>query len=362
MCRFPRYRLPVPKFLVYKKHRKGYGYSGKSQAFIVDKRNTDIMGALMNFYSAYLDKLQEIPCGQCLECRIRSSKELAQRALAESTMHASSWFVTLTYDDSHIQSTFRETVSRVSGEYGLHPSLVKRDFQLFAKNLRKTVADRCEPELVIFYCGEYGPTHGRPHFHAIIYGLQLHDLKLHKVENGVSYYTSDTIADAWRDFEHQGKDATPRGFHLVTEVSWDTCAYVARYVTKKMIGKSEKDYISYCFDHNVEPQQREFHQGPKRPGLGLTYLQEHMLDIYERDKIVLPGGKLERPCSYYDKKFDIEYPGTIEKIKETRAYNYKKKYQLSHDGMSPEQAAAYDARSSEILERKLKRQTVRSDL
>lgn len=277
-------------------------------------------------------------------------------------MHSSSWFVTLTYDEHHLGYTLRDTISRTTGDIGPSPSLIKRDFQLFAKNLRKVVSERCEPELVIFYCGEYGPQHGRPHFHAIIYGLQLHDLKLHKVENGVSYFTSDTIADAWRDFEHQGKNATPRGFHLVTEVSWDTCAYVARYVTKKMIGKSEKDYQSLCAQYEIEPQQREFHQGPKRPGLGLTYLQKHMLDIYELDKVVLPGGKLERPCSYYDKKFDIEYPGELEPIKEKRAYNSKLQKMRQNYGMTPEQIAASEERMHERRERFLKRKAVRTDL
>lgn len=360
MCMFPRYRLPVPVHAFRREHAKmGLGWSNKSQAFIFDKRQHGKLEYLMMFYDKYIDQLQEIPCGQCIACRIKASKELAQRALAESTMHESSWFVTLTYDDEHIFPTYKETVSRLTCEAGLFPCLVKRDFQLFAKNLRKTVSDRNESELVIFYCGEYGPLNGRPHFHAIIYGLQLHDLKLFKTEKGVSYFTSETISDAWKDFEHEGKNARPRGFHLVTEVNWETCAYVARYVTKKFIGNSEKQYQSLCEELSIEPQQREFHQGPKRPGLGLTWLQNNMEKTYSLDKVVLPGGKVMQPCSYYDKKFDIEYPGELEIIKLHRRDNAL----LSHmnEYKNVKDVEAYDRVKNERLERRLKRATVRSD-
>ncbi len=345
-------------------HICGYGWSSRSKAFILDQRKHEKVQYLLQCYEFYYpdicDRLQTIPCGQCLECRIKASKELAQRALAETTLHKSNYFITLTYDNEHIGHCYGETVSRTTGEYGFHPNLVKRDFQLFAKNLRQYNAELGNSELVIFYCGEYGPEHGRPHFHAIVYGLELPDLKLFKNENGVSYFTSDIVSNAWRDFEHEGKDARPRGFSLVCDVNWSTCAYVARYVTKKMIGNSENDYQSLCKDFNVEPQQREFHQGPKRPGLGKNWLLENMDDVYEHDKVVLPGGKLLQPCSYFDKLYDIDNHDELLQIKETR--RYKNGLRKMRELFGCQDVEAYEKQQQEIRERRLKKFTQRQDL
>lgn len=74
----------------------------------------------------------------------------------ESQSHDFSCFVTLTYDDEHMP-------------YG--GDLHYRHFQLFLKKLRK----RLGRPVRYFMCGEYGDRLGRPHYHAILIGVEVAD-------------------------------------------------------------------------------------------------------------------------------------------------------------------------------------------
>lgn len=354
MCRFPRYHYPAVNVLP--RHKKcGFGWNENARAFVFDKRRVDVLEALSVLYPRTLDYLTEIPCGQCMECRINTSKELAQRALAEATMHEENYFITLTYDDDHLLHTYRECVSRQSGEVGLFPCLCIEDFQLFAKRLRERIREKYgETGILNFYCGEYGEQNGRPHFHAIIYGIPLKsELKTFKTVNvkgkTYEYLTCPLVEDCWK-----------QGFITVAEVNWETCAYVARYVTKKMIGKSETEYQLYCDSLGFAPQPREFHITPKRPGLGLTYLEAHMDEIYSKDKVVLPGGKSLKPCKYYDDKFDLVDPELLAMNKEAR----KKKMQLIHmneyRGKDPGMVALSEEVKHAVFERKIKQKLKRT--
>lgn len=68
----------------------------------------------------------EIPCGRCIGCRLAYSRDWANRCLLELQQHKSSYFVTLTYNDSHL---------RYSHDKDGNPTatLFKRDIQLFFK-------------------------------------------------------------------------------------------------------------------------------------------------------------------------------------------------------------------------------------
>ena len=53
-------------------------------------------------YASILDPPIMLPCGRCVGCRMAKSKEWAIRCVHESSLHKSSAFVTLTYDDANI--------------------------------------------------------------------------------------------------------------------------------------------------------------------------------------------------------------------------------------------------------------------
>lgn len=126
------------------------------------------------------------------------------------------WFLTLTYDDNH---------NPIKLNY--------RDIQLFIKRLRKIYKDF---KIKYFYCGEYGETTFRPHYHMIIYNLPIYDLKKQSVNRmGDILFKSDFLANVWKN-----------GFVSIGRLSLRSASYVARY-TLKSTGTDEGLRVSKGF-------------------------------------------------------------------------------------------------------------------
>lgn len=243
-----------------------------------------------------------IACGQCMECRLAYSRMWANRMMLEAQNHESNYFLTLTYDDEHVPISYYGDPD--TGEALPSLTLVKRDLQLFVKRLRRLLDYRNRPEIRFYACGEYGSKTHRPHYHIIVFGLVLDDLEQLKTSPlGFPYFRSSLIEQAW-----------PNGYSMVCNVSWDTCAYVARYVTKKWTG----DYKEFYETFNILP---EFSLMSRRPGIGRDYYEAHKDEIYQYDEINLStpsGGKVIKPCAYYDHLYDLEHPELMADIKARR--------------------------------------------
>jgi len=239
----------------------------------------------------------EIPCGKCSGCRLQRSREWANRCMLELEYHKSSYFVTLTYDDSHVPIHYYADPE--TGEALPSMSLVKRDFQLFMKRLRKKFGEGIR----FFASGEYGSLTFRPHYHAIIFGLELHDLVPYKRSaQGFQYFNSASLQEVW-----------PNGFAVVAPVTWETCAYTARYVMKKLTGPEAEFYENF----NIVP---EFSLMSRKPGIARQYYEDHP-DLYEHEFINIStekGGRKFRPPKYYDKLFDVDCPEESAKLKAVR--------------------------------------------
>ena len=50
---------------------------------------------------AFQDMPVEVPCGQCIGCRLERSRQWAMRCVHEAQLHRDNSFITLTYDDVH---------------------------------------------------------------------------------------------------------------------------------------------------------------------------------------------------------------------------------------------------------------------
>lgn len=252
----------------------------------------------MKAITEYID----IPCGQCIECRLAYSRDWATRMMLEAQYHESSYFLTLTYDDEHVPPSYYPDPE--TGEAIRSLTLKKKDMQDFMKRLRRRLEYADKPPIRFYGCGEYGTDTHRPHYHIIVFGLELDDLKPLKTSSlGFPYYTSQLIEDCW-----------PQGYSMVCNVSWDTCAYVARYVTKKWTG----DFKEFYEQFNIQP---EFSLMSRKPGIAKQYFDEHKEDIYHFDEIFLTlsdGGKTARPPRYYDRLFDLENPEIMSLVKDKR--------------------------------------------
>lgn len=267
-----------------------------------------------------------VPCGQCIGCRLEYSRQWANRCMLELQYHDSAYFITLTYNDLHVPTHWYPDPD--TGEAFPSLSLLKRDLQLFFKRLRKAHSD---DHIRYYAAGEYGSTTLRPHYHAIVFGLHLDDLRPAssvksgfdlpcRSAHGYQYYVSDDLQRCWsvssNPNAHNQFDSgsfEPIGFVLVGKVTWETCAYTARYVTKKLTGNARSYYDMFNI---AEP----FTLASNKPGLARQYYDDHP-DLYEHEYINVAtesGGRKFRPPKYYDKLFDLEYPDKMAKIKESR--------------------------------------------
>ena len=215
-----------------------------------------------------------LPCGQCIGCRLEYSRQWAVRLVHEAQMHEQSCFITLTFSPEELMK--RENPA----------SLDKRDFQLFIKRFRK----RYEKKIRFFHCGEYGELNKRPHYHALIYGHDFPDRKLWKTSGDVRLYISEELSSLW-----------PYGFSTVGAVTFDSAAYCARYVTKKVTGEAAADHYVYTDKETGEviELQPEYATMSRRPGIGKGWFDKYKNDVFPRDYVVVNNHKI-KPPRYYD--------------------------------------------------------------
>lgn len=225
-----------------------------------------------------------IPCGQCIGCRLKRSREWAARCMCELKTHEKACFLTLTYDNEHLPE---------------NGSLQYSDFQLFMKRLRRRLDYRDGTKIRVFMCGEYGGKHDRPHYHAIIFGYDFPDKKPFFVSNGNQVYRSPELEGLWK-----------LGLCSVGSVTFESCAYVARYVTKKITGKSAAQHYG--------DRVPEFCHASTKPGIGRDFCEEYLDDLYTQDRLILSTNIFMNPPRYFDRVLEQLDAPRFEKIKAER--------------------------------------------
>jgi len=250
-------------------------------------------------------KTLNLPCGQCIGCRLERSRQWAIRCMHEAQMHTQNCFITLTYNDDHLPSD---------------RSLHYRDFQLFIKRLRKRYPGR---KIRYYMAGEYGENFGRPHFHACLFGIDFDDKKLWKRTSANSMlYTSRDLEILW-----------PFGYSSVGDVTFESAAYVARYIMKKVTGKNAKEhYTEIDLDSGeITTRKPEFTKMSLKPGIGYEWYKQYTSDVYPHDYVVIRGKKV-KPPKYYDKKYKIEQPFEFDEL----LYIREKSAKLHYEDNTPE--------------------------
>jgi len=194
-------------------------------------------------------------------------------------MHDNNCFITLTYNDQNLPGDF---------------SLVKKHFQDFMKRLRFKFG----PGIRYFHCGEYGEENKRPHYHACLFNFDFQDKELFSTRQGVLLYTSPDLVSLW-----------PFGFSTIGNVTFESAAYVARYITKKITGDQAADHY--------QGRLPEYTTMSLKPAIGHGWFEKFFEDIYPHDLAIINGKKM-KPPKYYDKLYDITHPGQMLKIKANR--------------------------------------------
>lgn len=239
-------------------------------------------GRRLEFGSKASGKALSLPCGRCIGCRLERSRQWAVRIMHEAKMHEVSCFLTLTYDPEHLPKD---------------GSLSVDECQRFLKRLRARIA----PTRVRFFlCGEYGEVCelcgegrkvclcprpvfglGRPHYHAILFGYDFPDRVLVPGARKHPIFSSSLLSETWGN-----------GFASIGSVSFDSAAYVANYATKKVTGEKAQDHY--------RGRRPEFLLMSRRPGIGRTFVERYVSDVYPSDTVVVKG-VVSRPPRYYQK-------------------------------------------------------------
>lgn len=230
----------------------------------------------------------DLPCGKCVGCYLERSKQWAIRAMHETQLHEQNCCLMLSYNDEHNPIT-----------------LVHKDFQDFAKRLRAKLG-----KFSYLMCGEYGERYKRPHYHALIFGLDFADkFPFKKSASGNQLYTSDTLDKVWG-----------LGHANISDVTFEMCAYVARYMMAKPTTEAEREKVYNRVDAEtgeyfmVTP---EYMRMSRRPAIGKDWIQKYRGDVYPHDFVVMNGKKL-KPPRFYDKQLEEQDTEKYKYIKTSR--------------------------------------------
>jgi len=237
---------------------------------------------------AELPTPQPLPCGQCIGCRLERSRQWAIRCVHESKMHDNNCFITLTYDDQSLPP---------------NGTLVKKHFQDFMKRLRF----RYGKGIRFYACGEYGDRFGRPHYHSAIFGFDFPDKKPLSTSEGKKLWTSQSLSELW-----------PYGYSSIGVLNFESAAYIARYITKKLTGNKKIIY-------DIDMRMPEFSLMSRRPGIGLTFFEKYKDDIYPNDFLINAGKKM-KPPRFYDCAYEVTHLDEMSKLKALRTEKAKSKY------------------------------------
>lgn len=214
---------------------------------------------------------QTIPCEKCDGCYMARTSAWAIRCTHESWLHDQNSFITLTYEEKHLP---------------FNSTLVLEDFQEFMKRLRKN----SKKKIRVFYCGEYGLKNERPHYHALIFGMDFSEdrYKWRRSKSGYTIYRSPFLERTWE-----------YGFSEIGEVSFQSAAYIARYIFKKVKGELSEDHYY--------GREEEFCHMSNRNGIGILWLEQNWKTVFTYNHINIEGKKFNPPKAY-KRWFEANHP------------------------------------------------------
>ena len=229
----------------------------------------------------------------------------AVRIVHEASLHidnGGNCFVTFTYrSKSECTPEQLQAGHYVPADYSLN----KKHFQQFIRRLRKHFPQKIR----YFHCGEYGDDNLRPHYHACLFNCTFDDLVVYESEQGVTSYSSLTLEKLW-----------PHGFCTVGELNYDTAAYTAGYILKKVNGKKALDEYLRSDEYGVAYWVASpYVTMSLKPGIGAKFYEQFKTDIFPSDESPVPGkGIINKVPRYYETILENENPELHKLVKELR--------------------------------------------
>lgn len=213
------------------------------------------------------------------------------RAMLEAKAYDNNCFLTLTYSPEYL------------------PKNGSLDYERPVKFM-KDLRERFGSGIRSFGCAEYGDQFSRPHYHLCLFNFKFPDQALHKkTKTGHFIFTSEKLSQLW-----------PDGHSSIGSLSFESAAYVARYVTKKITGPSAREHYEVLNEATGELTARLPERAicvSRMPGLGKPWYDQHGEFLRTHDFVVLRGKKM-RPPKYFDALFEKLDPERFKIVKEKR--------------------------------------------
>lgn len=214
----------------------------------------------------------DIPCDKCDKCQAANATAWGVRCAMEMHMHKQSTFLTLTYDEEHVSH-----------------SLVPRHMTLFMKRFRKFV-DKHHPntKIRLYQCGEYGEKTHRPHHHALIFGYDFPDQEFHSTTSkGEKIFSSEILDKLWG-----------QGQCKIGKATIASAIYIAKYIGKKLYGKTDSDGVLYSggsknTDYTrldketgeLQTLHKEYASHSNNMGIGHSFYRKYKHDMFPQGRI-----------------------------------------------------------------------------
>lgn len=229
-----------------------------------------------------------IPCGNCDGCRLERSRQWAIRCMHEASLYERNCFVTLTYDEGHLPAG--STLVKHKGKCDCDGMC--KTFAGFMKRLRRRFPGE-RPRY--YHCGEYGSEFGRPHYHACLFNFEFEDKYQWAVRQGFPVWRSPVLEALW-----------PFGQSELGSVTFESAAYVARYIMKKHLGPNAWMRYQVVDLETGETSDRvpEYTTMSRRPGIGRPWFDVFGKEVYPSDEVIVRGRSM-KPPRYYDLQHEL---------------------------------------------------------
>lgn len=233
-----------------------------------------------------------VGCGRCPMCVGKTSGQWKTRFVCEGSLHdpASIWFTTFTLADEHLPDDF---------------SVCPREAQLLVKRVRNEFGSGIRFYLI----GEYGDPikhTGRPHYHALFWGLPLDDLVPADLsQGGFPQWTSERLSKCW-----------DKGRVVIGNADDAALSYIAGYIHKKMGGMKRNGEFRNSFQKHwyLRPHSAtgelvqvrpEFAQMSRRPGIGHGWAMKYQASDLQHDFTVINGKKVGMPNYFKNLRYQL---------------------------------------------------------
>lgn len=206
-----------------------------------------------------------------------------------------SCFLTLTYGPE-----------AVPADYSVRKDVMQR----FMKRLRFKLG----VPVRYLLCGEYGERLRRPHFHVLLFGWSFPDRQKWRNIRGNQYYRSAVLEEVWTE-----------GSAELSEVTFQSARYVAGYVVKKLGGeKADEAYWRQSpVDGETYKVEPEFGAMSLKPGLGESWFEKFMGDVFPHDHVIVDG-QPKKPPRYYEKLYGEDRMKPIKRARKARIAKLEK--------------------------------------